>query len=58
MFATEQAPFGKATGVQHVILLTIDVPYRRIPPNYLNEVKSHIKELYRNGDRNGTEERQ
>jgi len=53
VFATEQAPIGRATGVQHVIPLTTDVPikvpYRRIPPNHANEVKNHIDELSRQG---------
>jgi len=53
VFANESDPIGTATGVQHVIPLTteqpIRIPYRRIPPNQITEVKRHIEELCEQG---------
>jgi len=53
IFAEENGPIGTATGVQHVIPLMTDqpirVPYRRIPPHQVSEVKDHINELCKQG---------
>lgn len=53
IFAEENGPIGTATGVQHVIPLMTDqpirVPYRRIPPHQVSEVKNHINELCKQG---------
>jgi len=53
VFANESGPIGTATGVQHNIPLTtehpIRIPYRRIPPNQVPEVKEHIGKLCEQG---------
>lgn len=53
IFADEHSLIGRATGIQHVVPLTTDqpirVPYRRIPPNQIPEVKDHIDELLAQG---------
>lgn len=47
VFANEKGPIGTDTGVQHTIPLTteqsIKIPYIRIPPNQVPEVKEYIE---------------
>ena len=53
VFAAEEQELGCATGVEHEIHLTSDVPiklpYRHIPPKCMAEVKAHIKGLLEQG---------
>lgn len=53
VFAENEQELGCATGVEHEIHLTSDVPiklpYRHIPPKCMTEVKAHIKGLLEQG---------
>ena len=53
VFAENEQQLGCATGVEHEIHLTSDVPiklpYRLIPPKCMTEVKAHIKGLLEQG---------
>ena len=53
VFAEEEMDLGCATGVEHEIHLTSEVPiklpYRHIPPKCMTEVKAHIKGLLEQG---------
>ena len=53
VFAEDEQALGCATGVEHEIHLTSDVPiklpYRHIPPKCMTEVKAHIKGLLEQG---------
>ena len=53
VFAEEGGKIGKASGVKHRIPVTttqaVRVPYRRIPPHQVAEVKGHIGELLEQG---------
>ena len=53
VFAEDEQELGCATGVEHEIHLTSDVPirlpYRHIPPKCMTEVKAHVKGLLEQG---------
>lgn len=53
VLAAEEQELGCATGVEHEIHLTSDVPiklpYRHIPPKCMTEVKAHVKGLLEQG---------